>query len=99
MTVQHDWIPSVDTFSERLVLVRHRMGWNLKEAALACGISPQSWREWELEHREPRRYQEACARIADRTGCNRVWLMTGIALPSDDGGGTSQPVDLFELAA
>lgn len=115
MTVQLDWIPSVEDFSARLVLIRHEMGWNLKEAALACGIRAQSWREWELEHRKPRDYESVCRQIADRSGCNFVWLMTGYKPPAPPGGGAPRaalPVEppvgigptpfaykLFELAA
>ena len=51
MSTLRDWIPSTSDFAARLVLVRHQMGWNLKEAALACGVKAQSWREWELESR------------------------------------------------
>jgi len=71
------WVPDTDNFSVRLVLVRHAMGWNAKEAALACGISPQSWREWELSGRRPRDYEGVCKQIAVRTGCNLIWLMAG----------------------
>jgi hypothetical protein len=65
------------------------MGWNAKEAAMACGISPQSWREWELAGRHPRDYENVCKQIAARTECDLVWLMTGISqgpppLPHDD---------------
>lgn len=53
------------------------MKWNAKEAALACGIRPQSWREWELFGRHPRDYEGVCKQIADRTECDLIWLMTG----------------------
>ena len=85
MSVQLDWIPRADDFAARLVLIRHEMGWNLKEAALACGIRAQSWREWELEHRKPRDYEKICHQISDQSGCNLVWLMTGIRPSSPDG--------------
>jgi len=71
------WVPGVDTFAVRLVLVRHQMGWNAKEAALACGIKPQSWREWELLGRRPRDYEGVCKQIAARTRCDLIWLMVG----------------------
>lgn len=86
MTVQLDWIPSVDDFAARLVLIRHEMGWNLKEAAIACSIHAQSWREWELEHRKPRDYEEVCKKISSRSGCDYVWLMTGRGAPTPRGG-------------
>lgn len=82
------WVPDTDSFGVRLVLVRHEMGWNAKEAALACGISPQSWREWELSGRRPRDYEGICKQIAARTGCNLIWLMAGN--PNPYGGGTPQ---------
>ncbi len=71
------WVPDVASFGTRLVLVRHQMGWNAKEAALACGISAQSWREWELFSRKPRDYEGVCRQIAARTQCDLIWLMTG----------------------
>ena len=77
MSTLRDWIPSTSDFAARLVLVRHEMGWNLKEAALACGVKPQSWREWELENRKPRDYEGVCRQIAESSGCNLGWLMMG----------------------
>jgi hypothetical protein len=69
------WVPSVlDDFGARLALVRHRMRWNVKEAALACGLPAASWRGWELEGRPPRDYLGTVTRIARRTGCDMVWL-------------------------
>lgn len=88
------WIPDVDNFAVRLVLVRHEMGWNAKEAALACGISPQSWREWEISGRRPRDYEGICKQIAARTGCDLIWLMAGTPNPYDDGSGTGAPPGL-----
>jgi hypothetical protein len=73
-----NWIPDYhDNFSVRLVLVRHQMGWNAKQAARACGIKPQSWREWETFGRSPRDYEGICRQIAAHTGCDLIWLMTG----------------------
>ncbi|EFG75282.1 hypothetical protein HMPREF0591_4845 [Mycobacterium parascrofulaceum ATCC BAA-614] len=90
------WIPDTDSFAARLVLVRHEMGWNAKEAALACGISPQSWREWELSGRRPRDYEGVCKQIAARTKCDLIWLMVGDPRPewplANVVGGTHQPV-------
>lgn len=74
------WIPDGGQFSSRLALLRHAMGWNAKEAALACTIAPQSWREWE-DGRMPRDYAGSCRKIAERTGCDEVWLMTGFQKP------------------
>lgn len=77
MTVQTDWVPDLSTFSSRLAAIRHRMSWNIKEAAVGCGIKPTSWRGWELAGHRPRDYQEICEQIAVRTGVDYVWLMTG----------------------
>ena len=105
MSVQLDWIPRIEDFATRLVLVRHEMGWNLKEAALACDIKAQSWREWELEQRKPRDYEKICRKIAGRSGCNFVWLMTGYTPPDSRPPGSllprmdsnHQPSDLHHL--
>jgi len=48
------WVPEL-TFGARLALVRHKMGWNIKEAATSCGLPAQSWRGWEVDGREPHR--------------------------------------------
>jgi transcriptional regulator with XRE-family HTH domain len=74
------WVPDVSQFSSRLAILRHAMGWNGKEAALACKVAAQSWREWE-DGRHPRDYEGACHKIADRTGCDYIWLMTGFIRP------------------
>lgn len=71
------WIPDDQTLGARLALVRQRFGWNMKEAALACSIAQGSWREWELRDRVPRDYPQMMQRIADRTGVDLLWLMTG----------------------
>lgn len=89
MTVQLDWIPDLSTFPSRLAAIRHQMGWNIKEGAMACGVRPSSWREWELSGRRPRDYQETCEQIAKYTGVDYVWLMTG--QDRRPGGGPSQP--------
>lgn len=77
MTIDLDWVPDTEDFSARLALIRHYMRWNAKEAALACGIKPQSWREWEIGGRRPQDYQGVCKQVAEATGCDFVWLMTG----------------------
>lgn len=70
------WIPSDDGFAARLALVRNRMGWNAKEAALACGLPPQSWRNWEAGVR-PHDHAQVCRAIAAHTGANIEWLALG----------------------
>lgn len=74
------WVPDTEQLSNRLAMVRHAMGWNMREAALACGIKAQNWREWE-DGRQPRDEGKVCAQISDRTGCDFVWLMTGYIKP------------------
>ena len=72
------WVPEL-TFGARLALVRHRMGWNVKEAAAACGVPAQSWRGWEIQGREPHRITTIAMTIATRTGCDYLWLVHGPA--------------------
>lgn len=70
------WIANDATFGARLALIRQRMAWNQKEAALACGIPQQSWRSWEsgtMPHGS--RYFAVCAQIARATGCDYGWLV------------------------
>lgn len=88
------WVPTTGTFGARLALLRHEMRWNLKEAALACGVPQASWREWELKGRDPRGLQEIVAKIAERTGVDDYWLLTGKYLPSGgpSGGAPSAPI-------
>ncbi|WP_142386444.1 XRE family transcriptional regulator [Mycobacterium avium] len=83
MTTAHaqPWVPDTSSFGSRLALLRHYMGWNLKEAALACGVPAASWREWELSDRRPRDLFEVCQKIGERTGCDDIWLMTGRVTP------------------
>jgi len=68
------WVPELD-FSAKLALVRHRMGWNIKEAALACGLPPQSWRGWEIQRRLPHNIRAVGRSISNRTGVDYSWLM------------------------
>ncbi|WP_143588469.1 helix-turn-helix domain-containing protein [Tersicoccus sp. Bi-70] len=71
------WIPTTETFAARLALIRWRMGWNMKEAALACGFPQQVWRGWELHNRSPRHFAEIAQQISERTGVDDYWIMTG----------------------
>jgi transcriptional regulator with XRE-family HTH domain len=70
-----NWVPKLATFGARLAAVRHHMGWNIKEAATACGVPAQSWRGWELDGREPHRQVTIALAIAGRTGCDVDWLL------------------------
>jgi transcriptional regulator with XRE-family HTH domain len=75
--VGEPWVPE-DTFGSRLSLIRNRFGWNVKEAASICGISHQSWRNWEAGG-VPRDLMTTVERIASITGCSPRWLLLGSA--------------------
>jgi transcriptional regulator with XRE-family HTH domain len=81
ITTETAWIPSTKTFGARLALVRWRMGWNVKEAALACGLNESNWRGWELDGRLPHKLNEVAGKIAKSTGVSKYWLIEGD--PSD----------------
>lgn len=85
------WVPDDLTFGARLALIRQRMGWNVKEAALACGLPAQSWRGWEIGGREPHRRTTIAMTIAAKTGCDFLWLVHG-----PDRGGAQPPRGYFE---
>lgn len=76
MSAEQGWVPSDSEFASRLALVRNKLGWNAKEAALACGLPAQSWRNWENGKR-PHDYAAVCQAIAKRTGANVEWLALG----------------------
>jgi hypothetical protein len=72
------WVADDSTFGARLALIRQRMHWgNVKEAAVACGLPVESWRSWERDGRVPQRIVEVAGIIADRSGCNYEWLLSG----------------------
>lgn len=59
-------------------MVRQKKGWNLAEAAEACGIPEATWREWELNGRTPRNISEIAIQISDHAdGVDDYWLSTG----------------------
>lgn len=74
------WIPA-DTFGLRLSAVRQVMGWNITQAAQACGLSAQSWWNWERGG-SCRDVLAVVTAIAKATGVDRNWLAWG----PDDGG-------------
>jgi transcriptional regulator with XRE-family HTH domain len=76
-----DWVPA-DTFGARLALIRQHHGWNVKEAADACGLVDQSWSNWEAGT-SPRDYQNVCDKIARGSRADLVWLMMGGALRTE----------------
>ena len=71
------WVPDFDTFAARLAGIRHRMGWNVKEAAAECELPHTSWRDWEINDRAPRNQVDVCRRISRRTGVDLAWLLLG----------------------
>jgi hypothetical protein len=71
------WIPSTDDFGARLAMVRHKMGWNVKEAARECGLPAATWRLWEVDGALPRNIVTIGMAIAQRTGCDYLWLVHG----------------------
>ena len=73
------WIPR-DTFGARLALVRQTRGWNVKAAADACQVNPQSWTNWE-RGASCRTIEATAQRVAEVSGCDYVWLMAGGPLP------------------
>lgn len=83
MTITNSWVPTTEAFGARLALVRHRMGWNISEAAQACGLSESNWRGWELQGRQPHKFQKVAEAISTVTGVDPVWLMMGKPQPSD----------------
>ncbi len=72
------WVPSTADFATRLAMVRQRMGWNLKEAAVECDLGVNDWARWE-GGMMPRNFTEAVMHISARTGVDMFWLMTGQA--------------------
>jgi transcriptional regulator with XRE-family HTH domain len=74
---QQQWIPTTDSFGARLALVRHRMGWNIKEAAQKCSVAPATWRLWEIDGATPRNLITVSMTIASVTGCDYLWLVHG----------------------
>jgi hypothetical protein len=78
-TEGNSWVPTDDSFGARLALIRWKMRWNVKEAALACGVPAASWRLWE-EGAQPRRLMEVSGLIANRTGVDLGWLVGGSRL-------------------
>ena len=75
--------PDASQFGARLALVRHKMKWNVKEAALACGLPPATWRAWESTGALPRDYLGACRAIAQRANIDLDWLVYGPHPDSD----------------
>ena len=86
-TEARPFVPNLTAFGARLALIRWYMGWNQKEAALACGLPAGSWREWELSGRAPRNLTDVADKIHRATGADDYWIITGRATPGTDPGG------------
>lgn len=95
------WTADDSTFGARLALVRQRMQWgNVKEAAVACGLPTESWRTWERDGITPRRQVEIAKKIAEKTGCDYIWLALGpgfergvVSTPTSGGQTTATTVE------
>jgi len=70
----HGWHPTDAAFGARLAMVRQGMGWNVAEAASACGLPIASWRRWERDNDRPRDYMRVCQAIAAKTDVDLAWL-------------------------
>lgn len=75
-TTGSTWIPDDSSFAARLALIRWQKRWNQKEAALACGFPYSTWRAWE-DGAHPHDVVGASTQIAERTGADEYWLLTG----------------------
>ncbi len=72
------WTADDSSFGARLALIRQKMGWgNIAKAAKECGVPTDSWRNWEVDGREPHRLVTIALAIATRTGCDLDWLVYG----------------------
>lgn len=72
------WTPDDTTLGARLALIRQHMGWgNIAKAAKECGVPTDSWRNWEVDGREPHRLTTIAMTIATKTGCDYLWLVHG----------------------
>lgn len=67
----------VDRFGVRLAILRADLGiGNVAKAARTCGLSDESWRQWEAGS-SPQNLEKVCRKIADATGYSFEWLMLG----------------------
>ncbi|MBW4032994.1 MAG: helix-turn-helix transcriptional regulator [Acidobacteria bacterium] len=79
-TVALDWVPDLSSFAARMALVRHSMGWNLKEASVKAGLTVNAWARYE-EGMRPRDLVEVVEKVTRATGVNRTWLAFGYVEP------------------
>ena len=71
------FIPRVESFGDRLALLRHRLGLSRKAAAAKCGLDDASWANWERANTRPRDFPQVVQAISDNLGADRDWLMWG----------------------
>uniref|UniRef100_UPI003017B488 helix-turn-helix domain-containing protein n=1 Tax=Gordonia sp. MMO-8 TaxID=3127886 RepID=UPI003017B488 len=72
-----EWMPTAASFGTRLAMIRQGMGWNVSEAAVACGVTPTTWRKWEFGGSKPRDFMHVTRGIAEATGVSVEWLVFG----------------------
>lgn len=77
MTTTQDWVPE-DTFAARLAQLRIAKRWNIAEAAEACDLNAESWRNWEKHGRSPRDKVDVAEKIHAATGVSLGWLLAGV---------------------
>lgn len=87
MSTASSWVPG-DSFSLRLLILRHELGLTQREAAKRCGLDDGSWSNWE-NGSHPRDMAKVVRQIHDATGVDMPWLMWGV-MPA--GGGSPTPL-------
>jgi hypothetical protein len=71
-----------DTFGGRLALMRADAGGlNVTRAAERCGLSDESWRNWEAGRAKPRDYLAVCRAVSEGLGYDVTWIAVGGPLP------------------
>ncbi len=86
MSTAPSWVPG-DSFSLRLLILRHELGLTQREAAKRCGLDDGSWSNWE-NGSHPRDMAKVVRQIHDATDVDMPWLMWGVMPP---GGGSPTP--------
>jgi transcriptional regulator with XRE-family HTH domain len=85
----HPWVPAVETFGDRLVLLRRHLGITQVQAAKQCGLDDGSWSNWE-KGASPRNMARVVRKIHEATGVDMAWLMWG-SMPDDGGSAALTP--------
>lgn len=68
--LRYDPTPQPENLAERLRAKRRGLGWSIRRAALALGVDPGTWRDWERGKRILHR--EACALLAQLLGIREI---------------------------